>query len=100
MLLMKKRSFWPAILLLVLLAVAFATRPADKDCIIAAVERVWGERTPDKNKFPVYFEQFMDITSKMVVVDDWVFLKRMRYRFGQEYRTVGYGAFTRIFLLK
>lgn len=93
----RKRSLWVIVLLLVLLGAAYLTKPTDKACIIAAVEGVWGARTPDKNKFPAYFEQFMDLNSKMVVVDDWIFLKRIRYRFGQEYRTVGYGAFTRIF---
>jgi hypothetical protein len=93
----RKRSLWVILLVLLLLVVAYATKPTDKNCIIAAVEGVWGMRTPDKGRFPEYFEQFMDLNSKSVMVDDWVFLKRLRYRFGQEYRTVGYGAFTRIF---
>lgn len=95
----RKRSLWVILFLVVLLVVAYATRPTDKNCIIAAVEGVWGSRTPDKYNAPVYYEQFMDLNSKMVMVDDWIFLKRIRYRVGQEYRTVGYGAFTRIFLL-
>lgn len=87
------------LLLLAFLVAAYVTKPSDKDCIIAAVEGVWRERTPNKEKFPQYFEQFMDVTSTMVKVDDWLFLKRMRYRFGPQYRTVGYGAFTKIFML-
>ena|SRR5688500_5668054 len=95
----RKRSLWVILVLLALLGIAYATKPSDKNCIIAAVEGVWGSKTPDKYKFPGYYEDFMNLNSKMVVVDDWIFLKRVRYLFGQEYRTVGYGAFTRIFLL-
>ena len=95
----RRRSVWVILLLIALLAVAYATKPTNKNCIIAAVEGLWGQRTPDKYKFPGYYEDFMNLNSKMVLVDDWIFLKRIRYRFGQEYRTVGYGAFTRVFLL-
>ena len=87
------------VLLAVLLAAAYITKPDDKKCIIAAVESVWGPLTPDKFKRAQYYEQFMDINSKSVAVDDWIFVKRIRYQFGEEYKVVGYGAFANVFLL-
>lgn len=94
------RSVWITLLLvLLLLGAAYASRPSDKACIIAAVEGVWGNITPDKYKSAVYYEQFMDLNSKMVIVDDWILMKRIRYKVGPFYKVVGYGAFTRIFLL-
>ena len=96
----RNRSFWITLLVvLVLLGIAYATKPTDKACIIAAVEGVWGNVTPDKYKSAVYYEQFMDLNSKMVIVDDWILMKRIRYKMGPFYKVVGYGAFTRIFLL-
>ena len=96
----RNRSIWITLIIIaLLLATAYASKPTDKACIIAAVEDVWGTRTPDKYKFPEYYEQFMDHTSKMVIVDDWTFVKRIRYKFGTEYEVVGYGVFSRVFLL-
>jgi hypothetical protein len=87
------------ILLVFILTMAYFTRPDDKTCIIKAVQTVWGNRTPDIKKTPGYFEQFMDVTSPSVEVNDWIFLKRIRYQFGQEKKTVGFGLFNRFYML-
>jgi hypothetical protein len=90
------------ILFLILLAgvllVAYATKPDDKTCIIAAVKAVWGKYTPDPNDKPAFFEQFMNLNSKQVIVDDWIFLKRIRYRFPKKEYNIGIGAFKHVFI--
>jgi hypothetical protein len=77
--------------LIILLGVLYFTKPDDKTCIIAAVEAVWGSRTPDKYKMPGYFEQFMNLNSPSVKVEDWVFLKRIQYKVEGRPYTIGYG---------
>jgi len=76
---------------------AYKSKPDDKTCIIATVKAVWGNRVPDE-RTPLYFEPFMDLTSKSVKVDDWIFLKRLRYKYNMGYRTVGLAAFKRIYV--
>ncbi len=75
---------------------AYSSKPDDKTCIIAAVKAVWGNRVPDE-KLPMYFEQFMDITSQSVKVNDWIFLKNIQYKYKNEYKTVGFGAFKKVY---
>jgi hypothetical protein len=92
-------------ILLILLAalvllVAYFSKPSDKACIIAAVEAVWGSRTPDKYKVPAYYEQFMNLNSPSVKIDDWVLLKRIKYDIGGKEYTIGYGAFNKCFTRK
>jgi hypothetical protein len=77
---------------------AYVSKPDNKTCIIKVVEHEWGSITPDKNKYPGYYEQFMDVTSKAVQIDDWIILKRIRYQFGKEYKTVGIGLFKQVML--
>jgi hypothetical protein len=83
-----------------LLLVAYATKPDDKTCIIAAVEAVWGKRTPDKYDKPTLYEQFMDLNSKQVEIDDWIFMKRIRYHFPTKEYNIGIGAFKHVFINK
>ena len=80
-----------------LLAVAYFTKPDDKTCIIAAVKAVWGDRTPNMYEKPALFEEFMNLNSKQVTVDDWIFLKRIRYHFPKKEYNIGIGAFRRVF---
>ena len=84
------------ILLAFTLFAAYSSKPDDKTCIIAAVKFVWGDRVPDERK-PMYFEPFMDLTSQSVKVDDWIFLKIIKYKIKNDYRIVGIGAFKRVF---
>jgi hypothetical protein len=88
----------PWLLLPVILIVAYVTKPDDKTCIIAAVDAVWGYRVPNKYDKPDFYEQFMNITSKQVYVDDWIFLKRIRYRFPKREYNIGIGAFHHVFV--
>lgn len=81
-----------------ILAIAYFTKPDDKTCIEAAVQAVWGKRTPDKNDKPIYYEQFMNLNSKQVVVDDWIFLKHIRYRFPAKEYNIGLAAFNHIMI--
>lgn len=86
------------ILLAFLLFAAYSSKPDDKTCIIGAVKAVWGNRVPSTSK-PIYYEQFMDLTSQSVVINDWIFLKRIRYIYPKETRTVAFGAFKKVFTL-
>ncbi|MDQ6812474.1 MAG: hypothetical protein M3040_01845 [Bacteroidota bacterium] len=74
---------------------AYSSKPDDKTCIIEAVKFVWGNNVPDL-RIPLYYEQFMDLTSKSVVINDWIFLKRISYRFTKETKTVGFGVFKKV----
>jgi hypothetical protein len=91
------------LILLVIAAVlitAYVTKPDDKTCIIAAVEAVWGDKTPNKYDKPAFYEQFMNLNSKQVVIDDWIFLKRVRYRFPNKEYNIAIGAFNHVFINK
>lgn len=85
------------VLFVILLSVAFFTRPDDKTCIIGGVRAVWGDMTPDPNDKPDFFENFMNLNSPNVRVKDWLFLKQIQYKVGAEYKTVAYGAFKNVF---
>jgi hypothetical protein len=88
-----------ALAIIALLALAYATKPDNKTCQIAAVKAVWGSVTPDANQLPIYFEQFMNTTSKAVEIDDWVFVKRIKYRTNKKAETVGFGLFRNVLIL-
>jgi hypothetical protein len=77
--------------------IAYRTKPDDRTCILKGVKAVWGNRTPAEDK-PLYFEQFMNITSKSVKIDDWLFFKQIKYKYGNDYKTIGFGAFNKVFL--
>lgn len=89
-----KKLFLP---LLLILGIAYFTKPDDKTCIIEGVKAVWGRATPEANRTPEYFEQFMNLNSKDVVVKDRVFFKQVTYRIGATQNTVAYGAFRNVF---
>lgn len=76
--------------------IAYVTKPDDKTCIIETVKIVWG-RSMASQRSPLYYEQFMDLTSKSVTIEDYFIIKRMKYAFATETRTVAYGAFNKVF---
>lgn len=86
------------ILLAFTLFAAYSSKPDDKTCIIAAVKAVWGNHVPSE-KLPLYFNPFMDITSESVKVNDWIFLKRIQYKYKNDFVTIGFGAFKKVFFL-
>lgn len=88
-----------SLLFVFILIIAYQSKPSDKDCIIKAVRTAWGAKVPDEKIYPQYFEQFMDVTSTAVKVDDWIFLKRISYKYNNDYKTVGYGLFKQILML-
>ncbi len=83
-------------LLAIFLFFAYASKPDDKTCIISAVTSVWGNLTPTPKK-PMYYDQFMNITSKFVVIHDWIFFKQIEYKFKEGVYTVGIGAFKKVY---
>lgn len=76
---------------------AYAFKPTDKTCIIEGVKAVWGDITPNPYKTPAFFEEFMNLNSKSVDVKDWIFFKQVIYTSGNERKTVGIGAFKKVF---
>jgi hypothetical protein len=87
------------VLLVLLLAVAYFTKPDDKTCIIEGVKAVWGKMVPDVYKRPDLFGYFMDNSSKSVVVKDWLFWKVVNYKVDKEQKLVAIGAFRNVFAL-
>lgn len=79
------------------LLIAYASKPDDKKCIIVGVKAVWGNRMPDEGTKPQFYEQFMDATSEAVEINDWIFLKRIKYEFKDGKKTIGFGAFSKVF---
>ena len=78
--------------------IAYVSKPDDRTCIIEGVQSVWSKYIPSAEK-PLYYNQFMDLTSKSVLIDDWVFLKRIRYQFNDEVtKTIAIGAFNKVFI--
>lgn len=86
-------------LIVLILAIAYATKPDDKTCILETVKIVWGKSMANPNR-PEYFEEFMNLTSKSVIIDDFIFLKRMKYVFATDTKTVTYGAFNKVMRAK
>lgn len=80
-----------------LLGVAFITKPDDKTCIIGGVKAVWGIMMPNPEDKPDFFEEFMNLYSPNVRVNDWIFFKTINYKLGNEEKTVALGAFKNVF---
>lgn len=80
-----------------ILAIAYYTKPDDKTIKEVAVKAVWGNLMPDKYKSPEYYEQFMDLNSDDVKIDDWIFFKHIKYKLGKKQLNIGIGAFKRVF---
>ena len=91
------RRLIPWLIVVAVLVVAYVTKPDDKTCIITAVNAVWGKRVPDVYSKPKFYEAFMNITSKKVIVDDWIFLKRVRYKLPDKELNIAIGAFNHVF---
>ena len=59
---------------------------------------VWGNKAPDKNRAPEYYERFMNLTTQVIIVDDWLFIKRIRYIEGTKEKIIGFAAFGKIMI--
>ena len=98
---MRRRVIMISILSIIIIAIIAAyTKPDDKTIMEQAVKAVWGNLTPRKYSFPEYYEQFMNLNSPDVDIDDWVVVKRIRYNIGNNKRTIGYAAFGKVMINK
>ncbi|MDQ2862674.1 MAG: hypothetical protein M3R50_03315 [Bacteroidota bacterium] len=96
---MKKKGLIITIfVIIVFILVAIITKPSDKQIKIKAVEAVWGTLVPDVNKYPGYYEEFMNYTTVNVYIDDWVVVKRIRFNMGKEIRPIGFAAFDQVLI--
>ncbi|MEO7047330.1 MAG: hypothetical protein ABI091_18655, partial [Ferruginibacter sp.] len=76
----RKRLFIIISVIAIFILIAIITKPSDKQIKIKAVEAVWGTLVPDVNKYPGYYEEFMNYTTVNVYIDDWVVVKRIRFK--------------------
>ena len=93
---MKKNVIIVSILITAIFIVAAFTKPTDKEIKINVIEAIWGDRVPDKYGKPAFYEQFMNITTEAVIIDDWLVIKRIRYLVGTDKKIIGYAAFGKI----
>lgn len=77
---------------------AILTKPSDKEIKIETIKTVWGSLVPDVNKHPGYYEEFMNYTTVNVYIDDWVVVKRIRFKMGDKIRPIGFAAFDKVFI--
>lgn len=97
----RKKIFLLSILFFVtILIIAAFTKPTDKKIMIETIDIVWGDRVPDKNVSPRFYEQFMNATTPEIIIDDWLFLKRIRYMIKDKTPTIGYAAFGKVYINK
>ncbi len=93
-----RKIIWVGVIL-VFLIIAYCTKPDNKTIIIESVTAMWGDRTPTVET-PQYYEQFMNLNSKSVHIDDWVIAKRVKYKIGDFNKTIALAAFGRMFFFK
>lgn len=96
---MKKNIIIVSIIAAIFIVAAF-TKPTDKEIKIDVIDAIWGNRVPDKYNAAQYYEQFMNITTQAVIIDDWLFIKRIRYSIGNDKKIIGYAAFGKIMINK
>jgi hypothetical protein len=80
----------------IFILVAVLTKPSDKEIKIETIKTVWGSLVPDVNKYPGYYEEFMNYTTVNVYIDDWIVVKRIRFKIGNEIRPIGFAAFGKV----
>ena len=98
---MKRKIILISVLLIaVILIIAASTKPTDKKIMIETIDIVWGDRVPNKYTDSRYYEQFMNVTTPEIIIDDWIFLKRIRYIIKDKTPTVGYAAFGKVIINK
>jgi hypothetical protein len=96
---MKKKILIISVLIILgVLIAAVITKPDDKKIMIYVIDEVWGSKVPNVYKSPRFYNQFMNTTTQNIVIDDWIFLKRIRYIVTDEKKVIGYAAFGKIIL--
>jgi hypothetical protein len=94
----KKRGTIIIFIIVLLFVVAVVTKPSDKQIKKKAIKSIWGNLVPDENKYPGYYNQFMDYTTTSVYIDDWLVIKRIRFKSGKEIKPVGFAALGETFI--
>jgi hypothetical protein len=98
---MKRKIILISVLLFaVILIIAAFTKPSDKKIMIETINAVWGKRVPDKKLSPRFYNQFMDETTQAINIDDWLFIKRIKYTVRDTTTTIGFGVFGKVFINK
>lgn len=95
----KKIILFSILLITAILIIAVFTKPSDKKIMIEVIDKVWGDRVPDKYTDSRYYEQFMNATTPAIIIDDWIFLKRIKYTIKDKTPTIGFAAFGKVFLV-
>ena len=88
-----------AVIVLVLV-IAFFTKPGDKTIKIKTINALWGNMVPDPYDKPDFYELFMNTTTVNITIDDWVLLKRIKYKMKDGNATVGFAAFCQVMIRK
>ena len=98
---MKRKIILLSVLLVIVIVLVIAayTKPDDKSIKIKVVNELWGDKVPDIH-MPEYYEQFMNLTTKNIDIDDEMFFKRIKYTVNNNTATIGYAAFGKIMLRK
>ena len=95
-----KRILIPVLILVVILIIAAFTKPDDKTIKIEVIDAIWGKTQPDKYKAAQYYEEFMNLTTQDIGINDWLFFKRITYTIHDTTTTVGFAAFGKVMLHK
>lgn len=96
----KKIIFISVLFVAVILIIAAFTKPDDKRIKIEVIDAIWGKTQPDKYKAAQYYEEFMNLTTQDIDIDDWIFLKRIKFTLRDTTNTVGFAAFGKVMLHK
>ncbi len=98
---MKRRTIIiTAVVVAIILIIAAFTKPDDKKIKIEVIETIWGKKQPDKYKAAQYYEEFMNLTTQDIHIDDWIFLKRITFTLRNTTNTIGFAAFGKIMMNK
>lgn len=86
-----------AVVILILI-IAFFTKPDDKTIKIKTINALWGNMVPDPYDKPDFYESFMNTTTVNITIDDWLLLKRVKYKMKDGDHTVGFAAFGQVMI--
>ncbi|MEP7251495.1 MAG: hypothetical protein ABI683_03920 [Ginsengibacter sp.] len=86
--------------IVLILVIAFFTKPDDKTIKIKTINALWGDMVPDVNDKPDFYESFMNTTTVAITIDDWLLLKRIKYKTKDGDPTVGFAAFGQVMIRK
>ena len=100
MIMKRKRILISVIVVAVILIIAAFTKPDDKRIKIEVIDAIWGKTQPDKYKAAQFYEEFMNLTTQDIHIDDWIFLKRITFTLRDTTNTVGFAAFGKVMLHK